>query len=458
MNTNNGSPPEWDSGPVNAIPASLDSEAALLGSCLINPEAIHEAAVLVRPADFFRERNGWIFEAMIALNERREPIDYVLLTEELERRGHLTDIGPAYITGLIAGIPSGLYAVHYAKVIAETALRRRLIAAAGEIARIAYNEAEGADSLMDDAQELLFAVGSEAGGKTLDHIEGLTQSAINHIGLVEEGNQPAGLPTGFVALDTTLGGFGRGDLIILAARPAMGKTALSLTIAYNAAKLVNARVGFFSLEMSDNQITQRWLSMISGIDSTALRLGKVGGNQWPVLLDAANNLSMRSIYVDDTPTLTVTDIRTRARRVWARDGLDLLVVDYLQLMRSTQRGENNHLEVSAMTKGLKALARELNIPIIALSQLNRGVESRSDKRPMLSDLRASGAIEEDADVVMFIYRDDYYHPETEAQGIAEIIVAKHRNGATGTSLLHFRKELALFRDLEITRTDLNHGY
>lgn len=457
MNTTNGAP-EWDKGPVNAIPASLESEAALLGSCLINPEAIHEAAVLVRPADFFRERNGWIFEVMLALNERREPIDYVLLTEELERRGRLAEIGPAYLTGLIAGIPSGLYAVHYAKVVAETALRRRMIGAAGEIARIAYNEAEPADRLLDDAQELLFGVGSDAGGKTLDHIEGLTQDAVNHIGLIQEGNQPAGLPTGFVRLDATLGGFGRGDLIILAARPSVGKTAMALTLAYNAAKLVKARVGFFSLEMSDRQISERWLSMISGIDSTNLRLGRVPDGEWPVLLDAANNLSRQSIYVDDTPALTVTDVRTRARRVWAKDGLDLIVVDYLQLMRSTVKGENNHLEMSAITKGLKALARELNIPIIALSQLSRGVEARSDKRPMLSDLRASGAIEEDADVVMFLYRDDYYHPDSEAQNIAEVIIAKHRNGSTGTVSLFFRKELARFQDLEVKRTDLNDGY
>jgi replicative DNA helicase len=444
---------------MQSIPASLDSEAALLGSCLINPEAIHEAAVLVRPADFFRERNGWIFEAMIALNERREPIDFVLLTEELERRGHLAELGgAAYLTGLIVGIPSGLYAVHYAKVVAETALRRRLIAAAGEIARIAYNEGEPADRLLDDSQQLLFGVGSDGGGKTLVHIEGLTQDAVNHIGLLQEGSQPVGLPTGFVQLDGTLGGFGRGDLVILAARPSVGKTAMALTLAYNAAKLVNARVGFFSLEMSDRQISERWLSMISGIDSTNLRLGKVPDNEWPVLLDAANNLSRRSIYVDDTPALTVTDIRTRARRVWARDGLDLIVVDYLQLMRSTVKGENSHLEMSAITKGLKALARELNIPIIALSQLSRGVEARGDKRPMLSDLRASGAIEEDADVVMFLYRDDYYHPDSEAQNIAEVIIAKHRNGATGTIKLFFRKELARFQDLEVARTDLNANY
>lgn len=454
MNTTNGAP-DWDSPPVSPIPASLESEAALLGSCLINPEAIHEAAVLVRPADFFRERNGWIFEAMLALNERREPIDFVLLTEELERRGRLGELGAGYLTSLIAAIPSGLYAIHYAKIVAETALRRRLIGAAGEIARIAYNEAEPADRILDDSQEILFGVGSDGGGKTLDHIEGITQDAVNHIGLIQEGNQPAGLPTGFVRLDAMLGGFGRGDLIILAARPSVGKTAMALTLAYNAAKLVNARVGFFSLEMSDRQISERWLSMISGIDSTNLRLGRVPDTQWPVLMDAANNLSRRSIYVDDTPALTVTDIRTRARRVWAKDGLDLIVVDYLQLMRSTVKGENNHLEMSAITKGLKALARELNIPIIALSQLSRGVEARGDKRPMLSDLRASGAIEEDADVVMFLYRDDYYHPDSEAQNIAEVIIAKHRNGATGTISLFFRKELARFQDLEITRTELN---
>lgn len=457
MNTTNGSP-EWDAPPMQTIPASLDSEAALLGSCLINPEAIHEAAVLVRPADFFRERNGWIFEAMLALNERRDPIDFVLLTEELERRGHLGEIGHGYITGLIANIPSGLYAVHYAKIVAETALRRRLIGAAGEIARIAYNEAEPADRIMDDAQELLFGVSSEVAGKTLEHVEGVTQDAINRISLLQAGDLPPGLPTGFEALDRILGGFSKGDLIILAARPSMGKTSLALALAYNAAKLVKARVGFFSLEMSKLQVAERWLSMVSSIDSTNMRLGKVQDNQWPVLMEAANDISRQPLYIDDTPALTITEVRTRARRVWAREGLDMLIVDYIQLMKSTERGENNHMEVSAISKGLKALARELNIPIIALSQLNRGVEARSDKRPMQSDLRASGAIEEDADVIMFIYRDEYYHPETEAQGIAEVITAKHRNGATGTSLLHFRKELTLFRDLEVKRTDLNANY
>jgi len=451
VNMNNGSP-------ATGIPSSLDSEAALLGSCLINPEAIHEAAVLVRPADFFRERNGWIFAAMLALNERREPIDFVLLTEELERKGHLAEIGPAYLTSLIADVPSGLYAIHYAKIVAETALRRRLIGAAGEIARIAYNEAEGADSLLDDAQELLFGVSSDVGNKALDHVEEPTRDAVNHVSLLQSGDVPPGLPTGFTSLDRLLGGFGKGDLIILAARPSMGKSSLSLAFAYNAAKLVNARVGFFSLEMSKRQIAERWLSMISAIDSTDLRLGNVDDRQWPVLLEAANDLCQRSLYIDDTPALSITDVRTRARRVWAREGLDMIMVDYIQLMKSTERSENNHMEISAISKGLKALARELNVPVIALSQLNRGVESRSDKRPMLSDLRASGAIEEDADVVMFIYRDDYYHPETEAQGIAEVITAKHRNGATGTALLHFRKELTRFSDLEIKRTDLNHGY
>lgn len=459
MNSNNGES-AWDSRPANAvtIPASLESEAALLGACLINPEAIYEVSVLVRAADFFRERNGWVFEAMLALNERREPIDMVLLTEELERRGRLAELGAGYLSGLLANVPTALYAIHYAKVVAETALRRRLIAAAGEIARIAYNEAEPADRLLDDSQELLFGVGSDVGGKALDHIEEPTRDAVNHVSLLQAGDLPAGLPTGFASLDRLLGGFSKGDLIILAARPSMGKTSLALAFAYNAARLVNARVGFFSLEMSKRQVAERWLSMISSIDSTKLRLGKVHDTEWPMLVDAANDLCRQALYVDDTPALSITDVRTRARRVWARDGLDMIVVDYIQLMKSTERGENNHMEVSAISKGLKALARELNVPVIALSQLNRGVESRSDKRPMLSDLRASGAIEEDADVVMFIYRDEYYHPETEAQCIAEVITAKHRNGATGTSLLHFRKELTRFSDLEVKRTDLNDGY
>lgn len=452
MNSSNGA------SPTASLPVSLESEAALLGACLLNPEAIYEVSVLVQPGDMFRERNAWIYEAMLALNERREPLDFVLLQEELERKGRLADITTAYLTSLISAVPSALYATNYAAVVANVSLRRRLIAAAGKIAQLAYDEATNTATLLDASQEVLFAVGAQQGGKFLEHISQITQRVINHLEMLQAGGKPAGIPTGFVMLDRLLGGFQRGDLVTLAARPAMGKSALSFAFAYNAARLVGARVAIFSMEMSQSQAAERWLSMLSAIDNTRLRLGQFQEEEWGSLLYAANELSQKSLYVDDSPGLTITDVRTRARRLWAQDGLDLIIVDYMQLMKSVERGENNHMEVSAISKGLKALARELNVPVVALSQLNRGVESRSDKRPMLSDLRASGAIEEDSDVVMFIYREDYYIENTDRQNIADIIIAKHRNGATGTISLFFRKELTAFRDLEVKLTDLNHGY
>lgn len=452
MNTDNGA------RPTASLPVSLESETALLGACLLNPDAIYEVSVLVQPGDMFRERNAWIYEAMLALNERREPIDFVLLQEELERRGRLADITTAYLTSLLHAVPSALYATHYAAIVANASLRRRLIGAAGKIAELAYDEATNAATLLDASQEVLFAVGAQQGGKHLEHISIITQRVLNHLEMLQIGGKPTGIPTGFTMLDRLLGGFQRGDLITLAARPSMGKSAYAFNLAYNAAMLVGARVAIFSMEMSQEQAAQRWLSMLSHIDSTRLRLGQFQDEEWGGLLYAANELSQKPIFVDDSPGLTITDVRTRARRIWAQDGLDLLIVDYMQLMKSVEKGENNHLEVSAISKGLKALARELNVPVIALSQLNRGVEQRSDKRPMLSDLRASGAIEEDSDVVKFIYRDDYYHEDSDRQGIADIIVAKHRNGATGTVSLFFRKELARFQDLEIQRTDLNANY
>lgn len=454
MSTRNGGLP-MASRPDNSVPASLESEAAMLGACLLNPEAIHEISALVQPADMFRERNAWIYEAMLALNERRDPIDMVLLQEELEHRGRLAEVGTAYLTGLYGAAPSALYATHYAATVAQTALRRRLIAAAGEIAKLAYDEANNAATLLDSAQEALFAVGAQHGGKALEHISAVTQRVISYLSMLQAGGKPPGLPSGFQRIDEMLGGFQRGDLITLAARPSMGKTSAAFAFAYNAARLVNARVAVFSLEMSQNQAAERWLSMLSRIDNQRLRLGKIDDGEWGTLLEAANDLAGRSVYVDDSPGLTITDVRTRARRVWAREGLDLLIVDYMQLMKGTGTNENNHMEISGISKGLKALARELNVPVIALSQLNRGVESRADKRPMLSDLRASGAIEEDSDVVMFIYREDYYIENTDRQNIADFIIAKHRNGATGTVSLYFQKELTQFRDLEITRTELN---
>jgi replicative DNA helicase len=259
-------------------------------------------------------------------------------------------------------------------------------------------------------------------------------------------------------LDQILGGLQRSDLIILAARPAMGKTAMCLNIADNATRKHGGRVAFFSLEMSKDQLVQRQLSMITGVDSHRLRLGKIYEQEWPMLLEAANELANTKLYIDDTPGASVNDIRTKARRLYAEDGLDLIIVDYLQLMVGAggQKGQNREQEISYISRSLKLLARELNVPIIALSQLSRAVESRADKRPMLSDLRESGAIEQDSDVVLFIYREDYYVEDTDRQNIADIIIAKHRHGATGTVGLYFRRELTKFSDLEIQRTDLEY--
>jgi replicative DNA helicase len=270
-----------------------------------------------------------------------------------------------------------------------------------------------------------------------------------------------GVPTGFTMLDRLLGGMQKSDLIILAARPAMGKTSLAINVAQNAAKRYNARVAIFSLEMSNEQLAQRLLSMETGIDSHRLRLGQLHEEEWPILLEAANVLAGTNIFIDDTPAASVNEIRTKCRRLYAEHGLDMVLIDYMQLMSGQGgsgggRNENRQQEISYISRSLKALARELNVPVIALSQLSRAVESRSDKRPMLSDLRESGSIEQDADVVLFIYRDDYYNEDSEQQNIADVIVAKHRHGSTGTVSLYFRKELTQFRDLEIQRTELDY--
>lgn len=470
MSTNNGVvvkgyPPASNGAPQRepppppagrAIPANVQAELAVLGSCLINPDALGAIESLLTPADFYRERNGWIYQAMLDLQARREPVDVVLLAEELAHAGRLEAIGgPGYLTNLVADTPTAFYAVHYATIVKEASQRRHLIAAAGKIAELAYDEAQAISAVMDAAEQTVFGVAGGSTTRGLTHIRGPVQRVIDKIDRLSREGGLMGIPTGFTMLDNVLGGFQRTDLIILAARPGMGKSSMAFSFAVNAAARHQARVAVFSLEMSEEQSVERWLSMLSGIDAHRLRLGRVHENEWPTLLEAANGLSQMQLFIDDTAANSITDIRSRARRIHAEHGLDLLIVDYMQLMSSAAKSENRHMEISKFSKGLKALAKELNIPIIALSQLSRGVESRSDKRPMLSDLRESGAIEEDADVVMFLYREDYYNEESERPNVADLIIAKHRHGATGTIHLYFRKELTTFRDLETVRTELN---
>lgn len=447
--------------PLKSIPANLEAERAVLGSLLIDPDAIIKVANFLRAEDFFRERHGWLFDAMLVLHERREPLDFVTVVDELERRGQLEEIGgPAYITDLIGGTPTSINVDYYARIVERTALLRRLISAAGQIAELAYDESQEVDNVIDRAETLIFGVSEARIHRDLMPIRAIMGNVVDRIDFLTRNRDTLmGVPTGFTLLDRLLGGLQKSDLIILAARPAMGKTSLALNVALNAAKRYMARVAVFSLEMSNEQLVQRLLSMETGIDSHRLRLGQVHEDEWPILLEAANVLAGANVFIDDTPAATVNEIRTKCRRLYSEHGLDMVMIDYMQLMSGqggAGRGENRQQEISYISRSLKALARELNVPVIALSQLSRAVESRSDKRPMLSDLRESGSIEQDADVVMFIYRDDYYNEDSEQQNIADVIVAKHRHGSTGAISLFFRKELTQFRDLEIQRTELDY--
>lgn len=446
--------------PVKSIPANLEAERAVLGSLLIDPDAIIKVANFLRVEDFFRERHGWLYDVMLTLHERREPLDFVTVVDELERRGQLEEIGgPAYITDLIGGTPTSINIDFYARIVERTALLRRLISAAGQIAELAYDESQEVGEVIDRAETLIFGVSEARIHRDLMPIRAIMGNVVDRIDFLTRNKDTLmGVPTGFTMLDRLLGGMQKSDLIILAARPAMGKTSLALNLALNAAQNYKARVAIFSLEMSNEQLVQRLLSMVTAIDSHRLRLGHLHEDEWGILLEVANTLADTSIFIDDTPAASVNEIRTKCRRLYAEHGLDMVLIDYMQLMsgQTGSRNENRQQEISYISRSLKSLARELNVPVIALSQLSRAVESRSDKRPMLSDLRESGSIEQDADVVLFIYRDDYYNEDSEQQNIADVIVAKHRHGSTGTVSLYFRKELTQFRDLEIQRTELDY--
>jgi len=447
--------------PIRTIPANLEAERAVLGSLLIDPDAMVKVASFLRIEDFYRERHQWIFGALAALNERREPADFVTLVDELERKDQLEEVGgPAYITELINSTPTAIYVDYYARIVERTAILRRLIGAAGKIAELAYDESNNVDEVVDRAEQIIFGVSESRIHRELTPISSIMQNVVNQIDfLARNQNTLMGVPTGFAMMDKMLGGFQKSDLIILAGRPGMGKTSLGLSIAQSAAKRHNARVAVFSLEMSNEQLVQRLLSVESAIDSHRLRMGQIYEEEWPILMEAANTLSTTHIFIDDTPGASVMDLRTKSRRLYAEHGIDLIVIDYMQLMtgvKSSTGGENRQQEISFISRSLKELARELNVPVVAISQLSRAVESRADKRPMLSDLRESGSIEQDADVVLFVYREDYYVEDTDRQNIADVIIAKHRHGSTGTVSLFFRKELTQFRDLEIQHEELDY--
>jgi len=439
--------------PDKLVPHNVEAEEAVLGSLLIDPEALFRVSPFLKSDDFYLQKNGWIYESILALHERREPIDFVTLCDELERQEKLEEIGgAAYVTHLINAVPSAIHVEAYGHIVEHSAIRRRLINAASQIARLAYQEDEDINQAVDRAEQTLFSVSQRRITRDLTPVQDVIRRYYDRIEyLYDHRDEPLGVPTGFVDLDRLLGGLQRSDLILIAARPSVGKTSLGISIARHAANL-GQHVAIFSLEMSSEQVVQRMVSAETGIDAQRLRLGDLREDEWPLFVRATGRLSDLPLYIDDTPSISVLQMRTKARRLHAEHGIDLILVDYLQLMTTDdRRNESRVQEVSYISRSLKGLARELDVPLVGLSQLSRAVEQRSDKRPILADLRASGSLEQDADVVMFIYRDELYNPETEDQNIAEIIIAKHRNGPTGTVQLFFRDRLAQFLDAETRR-------
>lgn len=433
-------------------PQNVEAEQSVLGSLLIDPDAIIRIASFLRAGDFYREAHQRIYAAIRALHERREPADFITVVDELERRERLEAVGgSAYLTSLINRVPTSIHVEHYAHIVERASLMRQLISAAGEIAALAYEERDDVDQVLDAAEQILFDVSQRRIRKSLVPIREIIRDYYDRIEfLVEHRDESLGVPTGFGDLDRLLGGLQPSDLIIIAARPGIGKTSLAVSIAANAAVKHNSVIAFFTLEMAGSQLVQRMISSRTGIDAQRLRLGHIEDMEWEQFANASGALSKTNIFIDDTPSPSPTEIRTKARRLAAEYDLDLVIVDYLQLMQGGRgRMENRVQEISYISRSLKGLARDLNVPVIALSQLSRAVESRNDKRPILSDLRDSGSIEQDADVVMFIYREEMYDENTERINIADILVAKHRNGPTDTISLRFDPSLTQFADLDL---------
>ncbi|MFQ5400354.1 MAG: replicative DNA helicase [Anaerolineae bacterium] len=432
-------------------PHSIEAEEAVLGSLLIDPDAIFEVASFLKPNAFYRVQNRWIYEAILSLNERHEPLDLITLTEELRRREQLEEAGgEGYVIGLINAVPTSINARSYARLVEAAAVRRKMISAASTIANLAYDEAEDINIVIDRAEKSLFSISEE---RTTRDLVPIKQIARDYLERIEElharGGEVIGVPTGFVDLDRLLGGLNKSDLIIVAARPGMGKTSLQNAIALTAALRFGKRIAMFNLEMSSEQLVQRMIAAETRIDSQRLRRGDLQEHEWPIFMEAVGRLSETRIFIDDTPSITPMQLHTKCRRLYAEHGLDLVMIDYLQLMQTEHRSNNRVQEISEISRSLKSLARELNVPVLAAAQLSRAVEQRQVKKPMLSDLRDSGSIEQDADVVIFIYRDEYYNPDTtERPNIAELDIAKHRNGPTGTVDLYWHSKLATFRNLQ----------
>lgn len=451
-NRSGGNVVSMSKGPSGRVPPhSPESEQAVLGGGLLDNEALHSIVEILGPKDFYRGAHSDIFSAMLSLSERHEPIDIVTLSSELKAKGLLDSAGGTeYLSILVDAVPTSAHMQYYSRLIREMSIRRQLIHQAGEISSQAFEWGTRIDDLLDQVEQRIFAISESKVKPSFARVSDVVKDTIKHVEeLYINNDQLTGIPSGFHDLDEMTSGFQKSDLIIIAGRPSMGKTALALSIARHVGVECSKRVAVFSLEMSKEQIVMRLLCSEAKVSNSRVRSGKLAESDFPKLVDAASKISCAEIFIDDTPAISVLELRAKARRLHRESPLSLIVVDYLQLMRGSSRtAERRDQEISEISSALKAIAKELSVPVIALSQLNRAVESRNDKRPMMADLRESGAIEQDADIIGFVYRDEVYHPETMDKGVAELIISKHRNGAVGTVRLGFQGEITLFVNLE----------
>lgn len=431
-------------------PHSIEAEQSVLGSMIVDKTAINTAVEIIRPDDFYRQSNGEIYSAIIDLFNKNEPVDIITLQEELKRRGSLEAIGGVtYLANLSGGVATTANTEYYCKIVDEKSTLRKLITSSNDIIGKAYEDSEDVNIIIEAAEKNIFDItqGSQREGFSpinevlLDSFAKIEEMAANKGGLT-------GLTTGFIDMDIKLSGLQKSDLVLLAARPSMGKTALGINMVTNSALKAKAKVAVFSLEMSKEQLVQRMIAATAHVDLQKIISGRLNEEEWLNIINSMGPLSAANVYIDDTAGISLMEMKAKCRRLKIEKGLDLVVIDYLQLMQMEGRQESRQQEISSISRGLKALAKEMDCPVVALSQLSRAPELRADHRPILSDLRESGAIEQDADVVLFLYRDDYYNEDSEKKNIGEVIIAKHRNGPTGTLELVFKKEFTKFLNKE----------
>ncbi|MCT6924268.1 MULTISPECIES: replicative DNA helicase [Bacillales] len=432
-------------------PHNHEAEQSVIGAIFLEPQALITASEILIPEDFYRRAHQIIFQTMLTLSDQGKAIDVVTVTEELSVKKELEDVGGlSYISELANAVPTAANIAHYAKIVEEKALLRRLISVATKIVQDGYTREDEVEALLSEAEKKMMEVANRKNAGDFKHVKDVLVDTFDNIEkLQSRQGDVTGIPTGFRDLDNITAGFQRNDLIIVAARPSVGKTAFALNVAQSVAVQARENVAIFSLEMGADQLVMRMLCAEGNIDAQALRTGALSAEDWGKLTMAMGSLSSSGIFIDDTPGVRINEIRAKCRRLAQEHGLGMILIDYLQLIQGSGRpGENRQQEVSEISRSLKGLARELKVPVIALSQLSRGVEQRQDKRPMMSDLRESGSIEQDADIVAFLYRDDYYDRESESKNMIEIIIAKQRNGPTGTVTLAFKKEFNKFLNVD----------